>query len=160
MCALGGLSSPPTRARASPMRRPSVSIDHSTARVSLACSLSRSFHVAGIAGSCQIGPARRTRRSAIQREYAGRSSSVGMRSVVRFPLMTPPSAMVPRGYGLSGGEADGELRAAFVHVARSDGAAVGGRDRLRDREAEARAVTLRVLAAVEAAEEARLRAAR
>src|SRR5687768_9750550 len=65
-----------------------------------------------------------------------------------------------RGYGLDGGEAHGELGAAFVYVASGDRAAVCDRDRLSDREAKARSALLRVVTAIEPAEEARLRAPR
>src|SRR5713226_207597 len=143
--------------RTRPTSLASAPIDHSTVPLSLFCSVRRSFHVAGIAGSCQGRVSERRRTSAIHRAYAPRSSSVGKRSVVVLPLIVPPSAI---GKMLGAGKADRELRAARVDVLRGDRSAVRLGDGLRDREAEAGAVALRVLAAVEAAEEALLGALR
>src|SRR4029077_9994549 len=137
--------------RTSPTRRASASMDQSAPPLSFVYSVRRSFHVAGIAGSCHGLVKARTRMSAIHREYAPRSSSVGIRSVVVLPLMVPPSAM---GEMLGGRKTHGELRAAGVDVLRGHRSAVRFGDGLRDREPESRAIALlRVLAAVETPEE-------
>ena len=57
-------------------------------------------------------------------------------------------------------ESDRELGAATLHVRGADRTAVCLGDRLRDREAEAGPIALRVVAAVEALKETRLRALR
>src|SRR5438094_786124 len=89
-----------------PMSAPSDSIDHSTDSLFFVCSVSRSFQVAGIAGSCHTRARWRTRMSAIQRLYPARSSSVGVRSVVRLPRVGPPAAI-----GNAHGRADPAARA-------------------------------------------------
>src|SRR5258706_3895280 len=160
MCALSRCGSQPKPTRMRPTSRASASIDQSAPFFSFVCSVRRSFHVAGIAGSCHGRVRARSRMSAIQRAYAPRSSSVGIRSVVVLPLMVPPSAMrrsrIEKGEAPRSGrrQPDRELRAARVDLAGGDRPAVRLGDGLRDREPEAGAVALlRVLTAVEAPEE-------
>ena len=146
------------RACAKPTSAPSASIDHTICCLSLAVSVRRSFHVAGIAGSCHTECACRARMSAAQRSYASRSASTGMRSVVVFPRIVPPSAMALGVYELAGGrETDGELGATAIEVLRADVPAVSLGDGLRDGEPQTRAIAYRVLAAIEALEETDLR---
>ena len=57
----------PKMTRTMPTSAPSASIDQNGEVLSLAASAKRSFHVAGIAGSCQTRERCRTRMSAIHR---------------------------------------------------------------------------------------------